>query len=99
MHDFERETVIGYSDDSSKASITTYNRAMINKLDKYCKDFPKSYKLIREIEYDDKVEGKEYSFPKNLVTIRIPSTKKMSDDQKQAASDRMKKMHKNKSNK
>ena len=37
LKSFERETAIGFSDAVSYATITTFNRALMNKLDKLCK--------------------------------------------------------------
>ena len=101
LEKFERETVIGYSDDGNSASITTFNRTMLNKLEKMNKDYPDTYKFVRDLMLDGEVVGKEYSFPKRLITLRSPSTKKqMSEDQKKAAAERMKKnIHNNKKKK
>lgn len=91
LQDFERETVYGFSNAGTKANVTTFNFALMNKLDKYCKDFPKDYQFVRDIIIDDRVEGKEYICKKNLISIRKPTTTKMSDDQKQEVAARMKK--------
>jgi hypothetical protein len=91
LQDFERESAIWYSDADKTANLTTFNKSLINKMDKYCKEFPNTYKLIREIILDGEIAGKEYSFPKKLVSIRQPSSRKMTDEQKKAAGERLKK--------
>jgi hypothetical protein len=87
----ERETVVGWADDLKLAEITTFNRSLITKLKKLSKDYPDTYKLKNEGNVDGSPYV-EYEFPKRLVSFRSPTKRKMSDEQKQAASDRMKKM-------
>lgn len=89
---FERETVIGWSDDTEMAEVTTFNRALINKLKKFSKDYPDIYKLINEIKIDGERCGVEYSFPKKLITFRTPRNRKMTEEQKQVIAERMKKI-------
>ena len=38
-----------FNEEDKEASIYTYNKGLIKKLDKYCADFPKLYKLTRKI--------------------------------------------------
>ena len=98
FEDFERETCIWYSKEKdSLATVSTYDTSVINMLDKYCKQYPDKYKLIREIIIDGAVEGKEYSLPKKLVTIHKPSSRKLTDEQKKAAGERLKKTKEKKS--
>ena len=99
LQDFERETSIWYSDADKLANIYTCNRALMNKMDKLVASNPDTYKVKRIINDEDSVCGKEYILPKNLISIRTPSTKVMSNEQRQAASDRMKKMLENKNSK
>lgn len=94
LESFERETAIGFSDAVSYATITTFNRALMNKLDKLCNEHPQTYKILREIIIEDKVEGKEYTCPKKLISFRAPMKRKMTKEQRIAASERMKKMRK-----
>ncbi len=90
----ERETAIGFDDSITHASITTFNRAIMRKIDGYCEEFPEIYKVEQEYIFDGVLEGKEYSCPKEYVTFRKP--RKMTEKQKEAASKRMKKYHKEK---
>jgi hypothetical protein len=85
----ERETVLGWSDLTNLCEITTFNRALINKLAKLSKKHPDTYKL----ENEGVVDGSpyvEYIFPKRLVSLRAPNSRKMTEEQKKAASERMK---------
>lgn len=88
----ERETCMGWDNQTRTCRMITYNKALIKQLDAYCADFPAEYKVVNEIIYDGVVEGKEYTFPKNLITIRKPSKKrKLTEKQKKAAAERLKK--------
>ncbi len=94
MEKHERYVCIGFDDSSNMAECTVFSKPWITKLDKLCKQFPNKFKMTGEQMFDGVVEGKEYEFPKSLITIRQPTKrKKMTEEQKQAASDRMKKMH------
>src|SRR5690554_2042905 len=95
LESVERETCIGWSDDTHAAEITTFNRAMINKLAKLAKQYPSKYKLKQEIEVDGEKCGVLYTFPKNLVTLRAPTSRKMTEEQKKAAGERLKKSRAN----
>ena len=91
LQSFERETSIWFSDDDSIAMIYTCNKSWINKLDKLVAKFPKEYKLIKEIVIDGDVVGKEYSTSKKLVSVRTPSNRKMTEEQKKAVGERLRK--------
>ena len=63
----ERETIISFNDGDSDGSVYTCNKALIRKLDGFCKKRPDLYKL------DEKDEcSKTYVFPKKLVSLRAP---------------------------
>lgn len=63
----ERETTINYNDAEDIGSVYTCNKALIRKLDGFCKKRPDLYKLI---EKDP--PSKTYTFPKKLVNFRLP---------------------------
>jgi len=88
----DRETTMGWDDSTSICQLITFNKALLNKLDKYCKQYPDTFKKTGDQIFDNIKEGSEYEFPKRLITIRTPKKKVMSDEQKLAASERMKKM-------
>lgn len=91
LETFERETVVGWDDSTKTAILTTWNKALMNKIDKLCKEHPNTYKLINEQEFEGSIY-KEYQFSKRLVSFRAPTKRKMSEEQKKAAADRMRKM-------
>ena len=96
LESWERETVISWDDSTKIATLSTYNKSMINKLDKLCQQHPNEYKMFNEIILDGEVVGKEYRFAKKLVSVRAPSTRKMTEEQKVEAGNRLRKARKNK---
>lgn len=86
----ERETCFGWDDLNDDCQLITYNKALMRRLDELCKEFPDQYKMVNKIYYDKKLEGKEYTFPKNLVTIRKPSKKrKITDAERKKIANRL----------
>jgi len=69
---YERVTTFNFNEEDKEASIYTYNKALINKLDKYCKEFPKLYKLTKIDKYG-KYISKTYSVPKEMISVRFPT--------------------------
>lgn len=93
----ERFTCIGFEDDSKIAQITTCNKPLQRKLTEYCKKFPKSFKKVNEITFDDEAEPDimEFNIDKKLVTIRQPKeTKEMTPEEKKVVTDRLQKARK-----
>lgn len=78
----EQETTINIDRDSPTARIYTCDSTMMTKLDKRCKSNPKEYKMLKEVD-----GGKWYSCPKKLIRFGTP--KVMTEEQKQAARERM----------
>lgn len=72
----DEEFAIAYCSDST----------WITKMDKLVKKSPNLFKVIRE---DD--VSKTYQFPKRLISIRS-SIREMSEEQKQVAAERMRKL-------
>lgn len=87
---FERYTCIGYDDSTKIAQMITYNKTLMKKMDKLCKDFPDEFKEISKQYEDEKLEGKEYEFPKKYLTIRQPRKRKMTEEEKQKVAERLK---------
>ena len=75
----EQETIVNFNAAEDTASV------YMRKLDKLCEREPVSYKLVKQ----DK-DGKWYEMPKRLV--RFATTRIMTDEQKEAAAERMRKM-------
>lgn len=88
---YEQETSLWYNNAETEAICYTCNKALLNKLDKYCSKYPEEFKVKREIIIDGEKVGREYIFNKKYISIRKPSSRIMSEDQKLAASIRLKK--------
>ena len=91
---YEKETIINFNEDEKTAYIYTYNKAMIKKLDEYCKMFPGLFTLENE-NYYGKHLSKTYQIPKKYVSIRKP--KILAEGQKVLAIDKARKMRETKS--
>ena len=87
----ERYTVYGFDDSTNLCEVTTFNRALINKLSKLSKKHPDTYKLKNEGIVDNSPYV-EYTFPKRLVSLRAPTERKMSEEERQKKSERMKQL-------
>ena len=72
MTGYERVTTFNFNEEDKEASIYTYNKALITKLDKYCQEFPKLYKLTKTDKYG-KYISKTYSVPKEIISVRFPT--------------------------
>lgn len=84
----ERETIVLFDDSGQRCQIYTCSRPVMTKLDKLCKSNPKSYQLEKQDEC-----SKTYITDKRLISFRAEVQKRiMTEDQKQAAAERMKKM-------
>lgn len=88
----ERFTCIGWEDDSKIAQITTCNKPLQRKLTEYCKKYPKSFKKVNEIIFDDETEPDilEFDIDKKLITIRQPKeSKPMTEEEKKKVGERL----------
>lgn len=74
----ERETVIGFDDESKVALITTYSRPIITKLKKN-----PGATLIKEWKFEG-TAGAEFTLPAELVSFRAPRAKKTLTAKQQA---------------
>ena len=79
----EQETIVNFNAAEDTASVYTADPVYMRKLDKLRE--PASYKLVKQ----DK-DGKWYKMPKRLV--RFATSRIMTDEQKEAAAERMRKM-------
>lgn len=81
---YEQETVITFNRAEDTAQIYTADPAMIRKMD----DLSRKTTEIKAVE---EMEGaKRYILPKKLISIRKP--RKFSEEQKQIATERLRKM-------
>jgi len=76
---YERVTTFNFNEEDKEASIYTYNKALMTKLDKYCQEFPKLYKLTKTDKYG-KYISKTYSVPKEIISVRFPTALPISQD-------------------
>lgn len=84
----EQEVHISFMRDEGFAKIYTSDSTYITKLDKLCKNFPDMYSVIA-----DTGRGKTYRLEdKTLISFR-GKKKEMSEEAKQAASERFKRLH------
>lgn len=78
----EMETIITYNQAESEASIFTYDKSLINKIEKMRENDPR---IVVLKEGDG---WKEYSLPKKAVKVRMP--RELSDEERAKLADRMK---------
>lgn len=69
---YERVTTFNFNEEDKEASIYTYNKDLIKKLDKYCQEFPNLYKLTNTDKYG-KYIAKTYSVPKETISVGFPT--------------------------
>ena len=82
---YEQETIINFNAGEQTATLYTRDPAIMRKLDALVFEFPEQYRLIGETDID-----KTYEMPKSFVSYRKP--RQLSEDQREAARDRMKKV-------
>lgn len=79
---YEQETIINYNNEEKTASIFTYDKSLICKLDKRLAEMS-DMKLIRRGE-----DFAEYSLPKKWIKVAFP--RQYSDEQRAEMAERMK---------
>jgi len=75
----ERYVCIGIDEDLPQVQVTSFIRAWTNFLDKRCKQYPESYKVVSDQYDDDEIVGREYTVDKKLLPTTIfkaPSKRK-----------------------
>lgn len=82
----EQETVIVFNEQEQEAIVETFKSSFIKKLDNLCNEYPDKFKFISE----DTEGCRKYIIPKKY--IRIGSPRSVSDEQREAMSERAKKM-------
>lgn len=78
---YEQETIINYNNEEKTASIFTYDRSLIRKLDKRLPDYP-DITVVRRGE-----DWAEYSLPKKWLKVGFP--RQLSDEQRAEMANRM----------
>lgn len=79
---YEKETIINFNEEESTAIVSTYNKALLKKLESYSERSSD----CRRINGDD--EFGEYIVPKRWVKVLFP--RQYSDEQRSAMSQRFK---------
>lgn len=90
----EQEICINAMRDEDFATIYTSDSTYMTKLDRLCKESPDMYSLIQ-----DTGRGKKYLLKdKTLISFRLKKTTRiMTDEQKKASAERLRKARENKS--
>ena len=84
----EQECVISFMRDEDFATVYTSDSTMITKFDKLCKNSPEYYSIVEKNKY-----GNRYKIAdKSLISLR-QKKREMSEEMKDAASERFKKLH------
>ena len=65
---YERETIINYNQGEAEATIFTYSKSLISRVEKLRKRLPDEVALLRE----EKTGAREYRVPKSCIDIKIP---------------------------
>lgn len=78
---YEQETIINYNNEEKTASVFTYDKSLIRKLDKRLVE-SSDIKLIRRGE-----DFAEYSLPKKWIKVSFP--RQYSDEQRAEMAERM----------
>lgn len=96
---YERETSINFNDDEDTASIYTYDKKWIKKLDKLCDEFPDKF-MFESSDLYGRFLSVRYKVDKNYIGIITPRKSNEERKQKQKeilAQARKKKAEQNKS--
>lgn len=65
---YEQETIINYNQGEMVATIFTYSKSLISRVEKLRKRLPDEVALLRE----EKTGAREYRVPKSCIDIKIP---------------------------
>lgn len=96
LTNIERETIINFNAAEDTAEIYTADPVYIRKLDNLCEQFPDTYKFMAELSAKRCKESKTYSMQKRLVKFRPPVTREISEEQRAALAERLRKARENK---
>lgn len=96
LTNIERETIINFNAAEDTAEVYTADPVYIRKLDKLCEQFPDTYKFMAELSAKRCKESKTYLMPKRLVKFWSPVTRKISEEQREALAERLRKARESK---
>ena len=93
---YEQETHISYMRDEQFAKVYTSDTTQMTKFDKRCKDFPDMWTCVSNDGYSKSYICKD----KSMISARgKKSTRKMTDEQREAARERMSELRTKRNNK
>ncbi len=90
MELFEKETSIWFSEENDICNIYTFNKALINRLNKLSKERSEQCYIKRFITSEEDSRSVEFVIPKNWVGIRPPKKYNLTEEQRQTRSMRFK---------
>lgn len=82
----EQETIICFNQSDNTACISTFKNNWIKKLKTYVQEYPDDVTLDREDPYGSYT----FTVPKKCISLRSPKKREISEEQKQAMSERAK---------
>ncbi len=88
---YEQETIINFNAQDQMATLYTRDPAVMRKIDALVIDYPDTFKCIGGTDID-----KTYEMPKSVVTYRKP--RRLTEEQKNHARSRMKRLNDSRSN-
>jgi len=86
LSQYEQETILNYNMAEKTANVYTHDGALIRRLEKLCADRPGECVPA----YNQSSHGKSYDIPKKW--IKINPTRIMSEEQRAASADRLRRM-------
>ncbi|MFN2926524.1 hypothetical protein ACKX2L_06315 [Lachnospiraceae bacterium YH-ros2228] len=93
----EQETTVVFERNSKKATIYTSDATMLTKLHKLMEKNPKEWRLIGKGRLNGDIVSETFECPKKLISFRTSTTSRvMTEEQREAAAERLKKWMKNK---
>lgn len=93
----EQETVINFTRDSDKATVYISDSTMLTKLHKLMKKNPEEWRLVHQDTVNGEIVSETFECPKKLISLRAStSSRVMTEEQRQAAAERLRKARENK---
>lgn len=91
----EQETVVQISRINGKATIYTSDTTMLTKLHKLMNKNPEEWRLVHQDTVSEEVVSETFECPKKLISFRAStSSRVMTEEQRRAAAERLKKARK-----
>lgn len=93
----EQETIVQISRINGKATVYTSDTTMLTKLHKLMKKNPEEWRLVHQDTVNGEVVSETFECPKKLISFRAStSSRVMTEEQRQAAAERLRKARENK---